>query len=305
MQSYRVYDNHLVLTDMTDPNNVSVKIYQRQPDKSWSLTDTIPVVNINVDSWLVSVHYNQVDTVVFVVMTTGADNSEGIVYIYTKKNDVWNEQMFYATNVGYNPVGNLGASVAFIDANTLLLSAGTESYISRAPMNIGKVLMLTRNDGGDWTPHLDIVGNGADIFGLSIAVNDYDLIVHEYSLVTKSGRFRVYTAPLCFARPFNVTCKNEQFNDCSSLANTDLYTINSSPRCGTITPFFNGLSVLNSKVEAQFTFTRFGEDFSCNATLTCGAASTPIRAPAKSTSSASIVQLGLASLGVFLAAIWM
>lgn len=304
LQSYRVYDNHLVLTDLTDPNNVSVKLYQRQPDKSWSLTDTIPVVNVEIEVSPVSVHYNEIDTIVFAHMTTGANNSEGIVYIYTKKNNVWNEQMFYATNVGYYPVGNLGASATFIDANTLLLSAGTESFFSKAPTNIGKVLMLTRSNGGDWTPYLDIVGNGADIFGLSIAVNDYDLIVHEYSLVTKNGRFRVYTAPLCFARPLNVTCKNEQVSDCSSLANSDLYTINSSPRCGTITPFFNSLSVVNSKVEAQFTFTRFGEDFSCNATLTCPGPA-PVRAPAKPTSSASFVQFGLASLGVFLAAVWM
>jgi hypothetical protein len=301
ISSYRATDTHLVIVDYSNPESLSVRIYNRLANLSWSLTENVPVNSTL--SEINSPHYNGVDTLVYSLVAEEG-GSIGIVFIYTKINGQWVEQKFTTESVDYRPVGYLGLSIAFVDANNILISAGLEGYTggSGTPTSAGKVLFVTRGSDGKWEPALDLVG--PNLFGLGVGVNDHDIVVPSL-LVSESSTagLTFYVAPRCFAQPINVTCSNQQVNDCSDVDISEMYTIN-NPQCGAITANLNGFSLVNNQaISAEFTFTRgYGADFSCNATVTCPA---PPVAANNNVNSAIVLQLGLASLLVSAAVLFL
>jgi hypothetical protein len=295
ISTYRVTDTHLVIVDYSSPESLSIRIYKRLANLSWSLTETVPVNNT--ESEITSPHYNGVDTLVYSLVAEEG-GSIGIVFIYTKINGEWVEQKFTTESVDYRPIGYLGLSIAFVDANNLLISAGLEGYTggSGTPTSAGKVLFVTRGSNGKWEPALDLVG--PNVFGLGVGVNDHDIVVPSLIFYESStAGLTFYVAPRCFTQPINVTCSNQQVNDCSDVDITELYTVN-NPQCGAIAANLNGFSLVNNQaISAEFTFTRgYGADFSCNATVTCPAPPVTIATPANNNvNSAGALQLGLAS----------
>jgi hypothetical protein len=292
--SFRVSDTHLVLVDESD-NASTVHIYARQADLSWNLTES---VSINNTLGFRSVNYNGVDTVVITLIQSinaGVTNI-GIVFTYTKVNGNWIEQTISPDALGYRPISIFGASVLFVDANTLLLSAGLEGITSDAlSQSGGKVLLLTRNEQGTWVPSLDVVANSG-IFGLGVGMNDYDIIFGA-ALGVQVGNPSIsfYTAPRCFAQPINITCHDQQANDCSQAFDPQsLYTVNNA-QCGNVEATLSGISLVNNAVQTQFSFSKgFGPAVQCSAKVTCPA-SPNAQSPSNNISSAGIVQLGIAS----------
>jgi hypothetical protein len=296
--TFKVSDTHLTLTDYTNGGNYTIKIYERLSDRSWSLTDSFAVNStLEVPG---SPIFNGVDTVAYAIPAASNQDealSYGFVFIYAKVNGQWSLQnTFSATSVGYRAPAYLGWSTVFLDADTLLVSAGLEGYSNS---DAGRVLMLKRNTNGVWEEVLDFVGPSN--FGLGIGVNDYDLIIPSLNLLSGNS-LTFYVTPRCFYQPINVTCNIQQVTDCKDLSSAELYTIN-NPQCGTITANLLGLSLVNNQaLEAQFSFTRdFGSTVYCNATVTCPAP--PVTPTSKNVSSADVLQLGLASLFVSVAAI--
>ncbi len=297
--TYRATDTHLVILDTFDPQNFTINIYERQADKSWKLVDSVPV-NSTADQLPGGVSYNG-ETLVyarFAELLASNPSTYGAVYLYTKTANAWTYQRFDLLELGYKPVGLMGFSVIFIDADTMLVSVAFDGYSGQTIAG-GKVLMLTR-ENGVWNPTLDLIG-GAGLFGFGMAINNNDLIL--VSLTAVSGGYGVtfYTAPLCFSKPINATCNDKQVDSCTDLTATPLYTVN-NPQCGAVTAKMNGFSLINNQeLEVQFSFTKgFGPAVYCNATVTCPAPPVApvanIQATPTKVSSAGALQLGITSL---------
>jgi hypothetical protein len=297
--AYQVSDTHLVLTDTTGGNH-TIKIYERLANRSWSLIDSVAVDSSF--SMPGSPIYNGVDTIAYAspLKSENGEESLGYVFIYTKLDGQWSlRNTFSATSVGYRPPTLLGWRTVFLDADTLLVSAGYEGF---SYPDAGRVLMLTRSTNGTWEAVLDLVGS--EVFGLGIGVNDYDLVIPSLSL---GGNFLTFNvAPRCFTEPINVTCNIQQVTDCADLSSAELYTVH-NPQCGTVTANLLGLNLVNNQaLEAQFSFTRdFGSTVYCNATVTCPAppvttVATPVN---NNVNSADVLRFGLASFFVYVAAI--
>ncbi len=289
ISSYRASDTHLVLIDTSSSDNVTVNIYARQADRSWSLVETVPVNN-TVGSQA-SVTYNGVDTVVLSILEE-EESAIGIIFTYTKINGKWIEQKFTPASVGYRPVALLGFAVVFADANTLLISAGFEGLAEMMTLQAGKVLVLTRTNSGAWEPMLDFVANQG-FFGLGIGANDHDIIIAAVNPVSSLLQF--YAAPRCFTQPISATCADEQVSDCSQVDISALYTVN-NPQCGAVDTTLTGIGLVNNKVlQAQFSFNKgFGPVAYCNATVTCP------QIPTGNVSGANVVQFSLVLLFVML-----
>jgi hypothetical protein len=287
LSSYRASDTHLVVTDSWS-DNVTVQIYERQADLSWEFVEAVP---INETLRYANVIYNGLDTIVIsLLVPEGA--AYGVVFIYTKMDGAWTEHKLTPASVGYRPIAYFGLSVVFVDPDTLLIGAGLEGYGESAIFQGGKVLMVTRSESGSWEPVLDLAAS-TGLFGLGVGVNNHDIIVS--SLNPFGGVNSFYAAPRCFTQPINVTCVNQQVDDCSLVTTTGLYTVN-NPQCGVVTALLNGFSLVNNQaVQAHFEFTKsFGPTVYCNATVTCPAPQ--IDVPTASVSGASAMQIGLASL---------
>jgi hypothetical protein len=294
--TYRVSDTHLVFLDILTPDNFTAQIYKRQANKSWSFFDSVPVNSSSTGS----VNFNGVDTLVYSLPMNTEDGVAGIVFIHTKINGQWIRQKFNGANLGYRPLGIIGYTTIFANPNTLFVSAGAEGYTGS--ISGGKVLMLTRNAEGLWEPSIDLIGNGG-LVGLGFGINDYDIVAGSVTSTDLGISIRFLSGPLCFTQPINVTCSNQQVNDCSDVEITELYTVN-NPQCGAITANLNGFSLVNNQaISAEFTFTRgYGADFSCNATVTCPA---PPVAANNNVNSAIVLQLSLASLLVSAAVLFL
>jgi hypothetical protein len=324
--TYQVSDTHLTLIDYTQQGNYILKIHERLSNRSWSLTDSFAVDNTFFSPG--SPIYNGVDTVAYAIPAESNGNGNfGFVLIYTKVNDQWSLQhTFSATSVGYRAPAYFGWSTVFLDADTLLVSAGKEGNTSP---DAGKVLMLTRNTNGVWEAVLDFVGSAT--FGLGIGVNDHDLIIPSLVLNvlvgadTLANYLTFNVAPRCFYQPINVTCSNQQVTDCADISSAELYTVN-NPQCGAVTANLLGLSLVNNQaLEAQFSFTRdFGSTVYCNATITCPAppvtnappvitttpattapvtTAPPVAPTSNNVNNAGVLQLGLASFFVTVVAL--
>jgi hypothetical protein len=296
-------------------------LYERLVNKSWSFIESIQV-NASYSGGF-ALHYNGVDTLAFGLLAQYESISVGAVRIFTKKNGAWSEQFFTPSTLGYTGIAYLGFSGSFVDENSLLFGASYEGYTSSStPTNVGKVVMFSRTDNGNWEPAVDLDGATADVFGVGVGVNDHDIVISAVAL-TGSGSGTFYTAPRCFYQPINVTCNNRQVTDCADLSSAELYTIN-NPQCGAVTANLNGLSLINNQaLEAQFSFTRdFGSTVYCNATITCPAPPvttapplitttpattapgiTPPATPTSNNVSAGVPQLGLASFFVTVVAL--
>jgi hypothetical protein len=294
--SYRVYDNHLVIADISEgPDNMTVNLYERLVNKSWSFVESIQVNASGSDSF--TVLYNGVDTLAFGLLAQYESSSAGAVRIFTKKNGAWSEQLFTPSTLGYTGIAYLGFSGSFVDENSLLFGAAFEGFTgSSSPANIGKVVMFSRTDNGNWEPAVDLDGSTGDVFGVGVGVNDHDIVISSVNLLVASA-VTFHTAPRCFYQPINVTCNNQQVTDCADLSSAELYTIN-NPQCGAVTTNLLGLSLVNNQaLEAQFSFTRdFGSTVYCNATITCPAP--PVTPTSNNVNNAGVLQLGLASFFV-------
>jgi hypothetical protein len=297
--SYRVYDNYLVIADISEGlDNMTVNLYERLVNKSWSFVESIQVNASGSEAF--AVHYNGVDTFAFGLLAQYESSSVGAVRIFTKKNGAWSEQLFTPSTLGYTGFTYLGFSGRFVDENSLLFSAAYEGVTgSSAPTNVGKVVMFSRTDNGDWQPAVDLDGSTGDVFGVGVGVNDHDIVISAIAL-SGSSSVTFYTAPRCFYQPINVTCNIQQVTDCADLSSAELYTIN-NPQCGAITANLLGLSLVNNQaLEAQFSFTRdFGSTVYCNATITCPAP--PVAPTSNNVNNAGVLQLGLASFFVTVA----
>lgn len=282
ISTYRASDSHLVFIDFASAD-YHVALYARQADRSWSYVESI-TVNNTFDPKFGNVVYNDVDTLVY-SRPVQAVNTDflGIVFVYTKMNGNWVEQTFTVESVGYKAKGLLGAQVIFTDPNTLYISAGYENVdlaaVTTTALIGGKILLLTRNTSGLWEPTVNLVGGDYGVFGLGFGINDYDIIVPIITadaITTPDGvsgnPITLYTAPRCFRDPIDVTCTDQQVNDCSKFSTDLLYTIN-NPHCGVVTASISSLSLINNQqMNAQFTFTRsFASPVYCNATVTCPA----------------------------------
>jgi hypothetical protein len=260
--SFSVTDKHLIF-----PQNGQVQIYERLANLSWNLIDSVPVNNT---PGFGKVTYNDLDAFVYALQVEDGENL-GVVFVYTKLGDQWVEQTFTVDSLGYRPKGKLGSSVVFLDAYNVLISAGLEGFADEGvPTEAGKVVLISRNSDGVWEPKMDLTGSS--IFGYGIGVNDYDIIVP--SLILQEDSFvniTFNTLPRCFYQPINVTCRDQQVEDCSDVSSADLYTINQA-LCGTtVTANLTSFTVVDEKQAlVQFSFSRrYAEDYFCNVTVTC------------------------------------
>lgn len=303
--SYRATDTHLTVA-VTDSysGNITVMIYERQANKSWTFMDSLPVNSSFGQP--AGVNFNGMDTVIvtYPMFVVQADSTYGVAFLYTKNNGVWSEEPLRVLDLGYRPVGLLGTTTIFIDANTLLVSVALDGYGGGggALGNAGKILMLTRNSTGNWQPSLDLVG-GSGLFGLGLSVSDRDVIVASLTSYNGNGYFfDLYSGPLCFTEPINVTCHEEQVNECSQVLFSELYTVN-NPQCGAVSATMDSFSLVNNQaVQVQYSFSKgFGPSVTCNATVTCPAppvapVSNVVAAPTKVSSAGATQVVGFASL---------
>lgn len=273
-------------------NTTTVHIYARQADLTWNFIESVAV---NSSLGTKSINFNGVDTLVLTHISPDLSiltENLGTVFTYTKINDKWVEQTITPDSLGYRPLSLFGASVLFVDTTSVLLSAGLEGFdFYSQEQNGGKVLLLNRNAQGTWVPSLDLVAKNK-IFGLGVGMNDYDIIFGAAEQAfSATAIISFYAAPRCFAQPINVTCNDQQANDCSQAIDTQsLYTIN-NPQCGAIETTLS-INLVNNAVQTQFSFNKgFGPVVQCNAKVTCP--TTP--SATNNISSAGIVQLGLAS----------
>jgi hypothetical protein len=300
--SYRATDTHLTFLDTTT-ENYTIQIYERQADKSWTYKDSINKVNSTLGAG--SVTYNGVDTLVFALpISQPAPSIYGIVFIYTKVNGVWKEQILDVVELGFQPVGLIGGTVIFLDANTMLVSVALDGYTGGSLVigEAGKILMLTRNQDGTWQPALDLTAASDDgvpgLFGIGMGVNDFDVVVASLTSIDGSiYTIQFYAGSSCFAQPINVTCNDQQVSDCSSVAISEMYTVY-NPQCGAVTAKIDGFSLVNNQaLETQFTFSKgFGATISCSSTVTCPAPPVTVSPVSNVTSSAGMMQLGLVAL---------
>lgn len=292
--SYRATDTHLIFIDNAGLENATIEIYERLANKSWGFIDSVPVNGTDSEG---SVTYNGVDTLVVAYPQVSDDSglTAGIVFIYTKIGGEWTQQKFSAPSVGYKPIALFGYSSLFLDTDHLLISAGFEGVTFSASISFvgGKVLLLTRKQDGSWEPTLDLAARFG-IFGLGMGVNDNDLIVATAIGIGPIVNFNI--VPRCFYHPINVTCRDQQANDCADLATAELYTIN-NPQCGAVTTNLKGLSLVNNnQLEAEFSFTRSdGAAVSCSAMVTCPAPPTQTT-DTPNVSGATGLHIGLVSL---------
>lgn len=294
--TYRATDTHLVNVNTYNFDNLTVNIYARQADRSWSLIDIVPV---NSTHGFGSATFNGEDTLVHAIGEASDDNGAiGIVSIYTKIDGAWQEQRFSVPSVGYKPTGYLGMGTVFLDSDTMLVTAVYEASEIQFT-EFGKVLMLTRNEEGLWEPAADLIG--PNWWGAGVGTNDYDLVIPSLGIGEEGLNLTFYTAPRCFAAPINVTCNDKQVSDCSrvdvaQISISELYVIN-NPQCGNVTASLDSFTtVSNQALQVKLSFVRnsLTTTVYCNATVTCSAP--PVSAlptPAK-TSSVTQLQKGLA-----------
>ncbi len=267
--TYRATDSHLIIADYSDQSSITVDIYERLPNRSWSLTDSVPV---NSTFGWGSVTYNGVDTFTYFVLDSADGTSLGTVFIYTKINGEWTYQLVTGTSVGYRPLAAFGTTIVFLDSNNMLLTAYWEGQSTPAipTGDVGKVLLMTRNSSsGLWEPAADLLG--PNWWGTSVIVNDYDVIVP--SIVASNNpqqpaNITFFVLPPCFTQPINVTCHDVEVTDCSLVDVSSLYTID-NPQCGNVTVESSLVVERADQVTVQFSFTRAAPSVYCNATVTC------------------------------------
>ncbi len=297
--TYRATDTHLVVADYTNISDVGVHIYERQADKSWKFIESVPV---NSSIGPSSVTYNGVDTLVYANFGYQPTPDEyGIVIVYTKSNGTWNEQTFTISSLNYRPLGYLGYTTVFLDANTFLVNANQEGYARTGGHDgVGKVLMMTRNANGTWEPAIELLpSTPAGLWGLGVGANDYDIIIPRI-IVPVGGNIiglTFFTTPRCFTQPINVTCNFQQISDCSQVDISALYTVN-NPQCGAIDTTLTGFGlVANTAIQAQLSFTKFfGAPVSCNATVICPAPPVAVTQTPSKVSSAGALEFAVTSL---------
>ncbi len=280
LSSFRASDTHFVIVDTSVQSDYKIQIYERLADRTYKLEDTVPV-NISFD--IGSVFYNGVDTLVYSFPLTPIppSNAQGFVYIYTKINGTWHTQLFTADSIGYGEVAFFGFNVIFADPKTLLISAAYAGYPigTTSSYDGGKILLLTQNDNGMWEPMADLTASSG-LFGVGMVLNDHDLLVTAVTGAYQSTGFPIafYVAPQCFYQPPSITCKNQEFSECTDIAVEEIFTLN-NPQCGSeVVAAMKGFSLVNNNkaIEAHVSVTKsFLPAVYCNATVTCPAASTP------------------------------
>ncbi len=268
--------------------------------------------------------YNGVDTM---VLTSLADLNFQEIYgylkFYQKVNGVWTSgQQITAASLGLRTVALMGQTGKFIDANTLVVSApadnsGTVPKDASGPA--GKVVVITRNDTGVWQQSYQLNATEQVFFGLNVAINDQrELVVPGLTFGSVNEGY-LYSS--CLTTAINVTCKDIQLDDCTTIPTDTLYTVN-NPQCGTVTAHPTEIQEQNNVIVA-FKFDKFGLTATCNSTVTCSAtppgalpAASPVTGPAASvngpmglpgkaptgmTSGAVVVELSIVLLMVVLA----
>ncbi len=266
--SFQATDKHLTVIQQSG-SDYAVEIYERLQNRSWSFVESFPVNDVG------GVTYNGIDTVVFSIPGVTVGTANGIVLIYTKINGTWATQEFTTTSVGYRPLGYFGLLITFVDANSLLIAAGYEGYTGSSPtsdIQIGKVLLLTRLKSDElWDAVADMNSTGGQ-FGLGLGINNYDVLIANI-VTDESGlqpTLTFYTTPSCFTQPIDVTCKDQQVDDCAGLVLSDFYTVNTA-QCGNeVIAVLGNITLFDDHAVANITLSRsFALPVTCTAQLTC------------------------------------
>jgi hypothetical protein len=295
--SFCVAENRLVVVDnITDPFDFRARIFELQTDKSWKFIDS---VSVNTSLGFGRVAYNGVDTIVYSLPDVAEDIGNpvyGLVYAYTKVNDEWIAQKFSGSSVGYQPISYFGYFVQFADVDTLLISAAYEGNVMTG-FTGGKILVLKRNLDGSWKPEIDLISTSG-IFGVGLAITDDSIIAAAVEATASVGLYiSLYSTPRCFYKPLNVTCNNQQIDDCSNVAVEDLFTHN-NPECGAVSAAIRGFSLIDNKaVEAQVMLQKnIVPTIYCNVTVTCPAPKTPLDVSSASIRYFSFATIALANI---------
>jgi hypothetical protein len=154
--------------------------------------------------------------------------------------------------------------------------------------------VLKRNLDGSWKPEIDLISTSG-IFGVGLAITDDSIIAAAVEATASVGFYiSLYSTPRCFYKPLNVTCNNQQIDDCSNVAVEDLFTHN-NPECGAVSAVIRGFSLIDNKaVEAQVMLQKnIVPVIYCNVTVTCPAPKTP-----RDVSGASIRYFSFATIAI-------
>jgi hypothetical protein len=172
-------------------------------------------------------------------------------------------------HLGLRGAGGLGFSLAFMDQTMLIITAPFDNVTaSQTKGPVGKAIAMARNEFGTWSEKFHIYGDEVGPFGFSSFVTDTEVLIAGFFQDWQGAQWKghIYSFNKCL--PIDVTCKDVQLNDCSTLPLDTLYTIN-NPQCGAVEALAGTPVQTGNKVIVPYNFTKESSVATCNATVTC------------------------------------
>ncbi len=273
----------------------NIRILERQADLSWQLIETIAWTNFSTNAVGV---YNGNDTVAVGYSLADAPAGTGYLVIFTKVNGDWQQRNYQGADLGIDPLGSFGTSVAFSDQNTLWISAPTNGQSTDSSRS-GKIYMLTRTSSGVWEPMSEFNSNDNVKFGMGVNfVDDYLVTI---GCNNQSAECNLYSVPLCILEPVNITCHDQQAKSCVDVDPNSLFTIDNS-NCESVPITVSHVTVDTDKgVTVEFTFSRSGYNTTCMSVVSC---TRPPSANTPRTSNASLIAGSLTLIALLVAMVF-
>lgn len=272
----RLEENYIVSPNEALPDGFYyVQLFSRQADQSWSFVESVPI-NATYDTVFRSFFWIDSDTLVMSGVLETGSLPFGSVFVFKKSNGEWDlAQRFDALDLQLTGFSYMGIAAHQLDKDNILIGAALEGYVSSLDgHNGGLMLLLQRSASGEWaiTSKIHPAQRTSGFASVGVTSNAYDVLSFDCPANETAYLFActIYTLPLCFYHPVNVTCDNQQLESCSSfdLDLSGLYIVN-NPECGLTTTHFGDLQINNDGIHVYFNITKGPQSVQCAVTLEC------------------------------------
>jgi hypothetical protein len=236
--------------------------------------------------------YNGNDSVVVMTDEIEISTENSVLFggavVYQKVNGEWIEkQTFDGLSLGFRGEGYLGVTGTFYNQNTMVLLAPADNTdnLQGEKGPAGTVYVLGRDGGtGTWSQMYQIYSDEKVKFGYNVFVSDTSMIIPGFTSNFLGAPYGyMFSINKCIGFPIDVTCKDFQLDDCSSITFDALYSINEL-ECGPVEMSVGSMDLSKSnEATVTYNFSKLGLSATCNATVMCPAPPVVVSAPVTGT----------------------